>query len=318
MKVLFVGINPKFLLENEIEISAEHLPERVMVVRSLIEEPDLVVCVDVDDRALKLVRSLDRKKVATVLIVSEPKVVVPLNFHPYSLQAFDRVIRIGRPEHIPILPWPQRDFENYSKSFKKNSGTAILIQSRKYSFVKGQLYGLRIQLAATDPRVFVVGHRWNESALRTAIRLAIEFSRALGAEAEIDFHTFRTAFLRPVNILGPADSKTVAMEDFKVAVVIENSQEYMSEKLFDALVAGCIPVYVGPDLSQFGIPPTLFVRAEATVESVKLGISKALDMDYLAWHKQAIGFLSDYRTKKLWNGSTARFRILDAVFSPEN
>jgi hypothetical protein len=103
------------------------------------------------------------------------------------------------------------------------------------------------------------------------------------------------------------------MQDFKVAVVIENSQEYMSEKLFDAFVGGCIPVYVGPDLEVFGIPSSLYVTAEATPESVQRGISVALDMDFLVWRQAVMKFLMDEETMQLWGSNFAVRRVLDAA-----
>jgi hypothetical protein len=143
----------------------------------------------------------------------------------------------------------------------------------------------------------------------------IELGRALRAGVAIDWQTCISGFKKPLNLLGPAVSKKVAMEEFKVAVVIENSQEYMSEKLFDALVGGCIPVYVGPNLGIFGIPPTLYVRADATLDSVKLGISAALEMDYVIWQNQVERFLTDDKTRQLWSPDFARLRILNLALA---
>jgi hypothetical protein len=42
--------------------------------------------------------------------------------------------------------------------------------------------------------------------------------------------------------------------------VIENSPDYVSEKLFDVLVHGVVPLYVGPPLEEFGIPSSLVVQ----------------------------------------------------------
>jgi hypothetical protein len=89
----------------------------------------------------------------------------------------------------------------------------------------------------------------------------------------------------------------------------------MSEKLFDAFVGGCIPVYVGPDLGTFDIPPTLYVSADATLESVKRGISAALEMDYVSWQNQVKNFIGDEKTRELWSAGFARLRILNVAMT---
>lgn len=314
-RTLFVGINHRSFLGLENFGSENLLPSQMKLVSEPADDPDLIICIDVDQSALKLVRSMRRKSIPTVLIASEPSVVIPLNTHPKVRKEFDKVLQIGRPGQFPLLPWPQHSFENLVTSQNQDSGRVILIQSRKYSFVKGQLYSLRVGLASSDKRVFVVGHGWTESWWRTLGRLLVELGRALRAGAEVDWQTCISGFKTPLNLLGPAESKNVAMQEFQVAVVIENSQEYMSEKLFDAFVGGCIPVYVGPDLDQFYIPPTLYVSAEATLESVERGISIALEMDYVAWQTQVRSFLAEEKTRHVWSSGRARMRILNAALT---
>lgn len=315
IRTLFVGINHQSFLDLENFGNENPLPSQMKLISSPTEDPDLIICVDVDRSALKIVRSMRHKNVTKVLVASEPEVVVPLNSHPKVLKEFDKVLQIGRPGQFPLLPWPQHLFENPATAHKPDSGKAILIQSRKYSFVKGQLYSLRVVLASSDKRVFVVGRSWAETWYRTLGRLIVELGRALRAGVAIDWQTCISGFKTPVNLLGPAESKNVAMQEFKVAVVIENSQEYMSEKLFDAFVGGCIPVYVGPDLGAFGIPPTLYVSADATLDSVKRGISAALAIDYVTWQNQVKNFLAEEKTRELWSSGIARLRILKAAIT---
>jgi hypothetical protein len=193
----------------------------------------------------------------------------------------------------------------------------VLIQSAKYSFVKGQLYGLRIRLASTDERIDVYGYGWTEHSWRTWARLAVELVRAIKGGAKLDLSTFKTAFGRPLSYLGPVESKNVAMAKFKVAVVIENSQEYMSEKLFDAFFARCIPVYVGAELEPFGIPDSLYVRASPSQESVSEAISFALSMDYESWRSKVDAFLEDPQTREKWDGKSATRRILELALGLE-
>jgi hypothetical protein len=49
---------------------------------------------------------------------------------------------------------------------------------------------------------------------------------------------------------------------------MENEASYVSEKLFDALVYGCIPIYVGPNLEEFGIPQNVAFKIESNSTDV--------------------------------------------------
>lgn len=70
----------------------------------------------------------------------------------------------------------------------------------------------------------------------------------------------------PVHALGQCDnntpwpagdpSKVQVMRKYKFCVAMENSirQDYVTEKLWDALIAGCIPVCLGSSTAQQIIP----------------------------------------------------------------
>ena len=81
------------------------------------------------------------------------------------------------------------------------------------------------------------------------------------------------------------------MAQYKASLVIENSQDYMSEKVLDSLSSATIPIYCGADLSKFGIPENLYVRCEANVESITAATNLAMKMDYLAWRQDLLTWL---------------------------
>jgi hypothetical protein len=61
----------------------------------------------------------------------------------------------------------------------------------------------------------------------------------------------------------PVDDKTALMRDYKFAIAFENGAYpgYVTEKIIDAIVAGCIPVYLGaPDIAHY-VPEACFIQA---------------------------------------------------------
>ena len=55
------------------------------------------------------------------------------------------------------------------------------------------------------------------------------------------------------------------LQDYTFALIIENcdAHGYVSEKLYDALMAGCVPLYFGSPAAQHALPPEAFVDIRA-------------------------------------------------------
>jgi hypothetical protein len=62
---------------------------------------------------------------------------------------------------------------------------------------------------------------------------------------------FSHFFYKYPEYIGRVDDKFNAFSKYKYALIIENEADYVSEKLFDAIAAGCVPIYVGPNLSRY-------------------------------------------------------------------
>ena len=74
--------------------------------------------------------------------------------------------------------------------------------------------------------------------------------------------------MRPTNWLGPVEDKLTAFSRAQWTVIIENSPDYVSEKLIDAVVARAAPIYVGPKLETFGFPANIAIACAPTSNSV--------------------------------------------------
>jgi hypothetical protein len=318
-RILFTGLNrprEKIALGlDNLLTSSEQLG--LEVVSSLSAAPQKVICVDWDPLDFTFIRWIKKNKKTATLVINEPLVVIPEHSKKNLRGLFKNVVEVGRPHFRPIVPWPQAWISKSGVHDSKFPDRAVLIQSAKYSFVRGQLYGLRIRLASSEQRIDVFGHGWNESRWRTLARLCVELARATRGMVKLDFSTLNTAFKRPINYLGSVESKMAGMSKYKVAVVIENSQEYMSEKLFDAFFGRCIPVYVGAELEPFGIPESLYVKADPNQKSVSDAISLALSMDYHSWRSQVDEFLGNPDTISKWDGKKANKRILEIALGVE-
>jgi hypothetical protein len=121
----------------------------------------------------------------------------------------------------------------------------------------------------------------------------------------IDFHLYGIGWDQPIQGFGPdyhqvalkvykgiipADlqRKREVMSDFKFAICFENCAfpGYVTEKIFDCFLAGCIPVYFGaPDIADF-VPPQAFVdyrrfKDYAELDRFLRGMTKVQARGYL-------------------------------------
>ena len=86
----------------------------------------------------------------------------------------------------------------------------------------------------------------------------------------------------------------------------------MTEKLFDAWFAGCIPVFVGPLVKPIGIPEDLVVEAAPDLKSVQTAIQVALEVDIHDFHVRLEDFLHSKEALE-WKAELAIAKVLAEV-----
>jgi len=83
----------------------------------------------------------------------------------------------------------------------------------------------------------------------------------------------------------------------------------MTEKLFDAWFAGCVPVFVGPPVRGMDVPEHLVVESNPDIESVKTAIDLALSVDIQQFQEELESFLLS-RAALEWQAERAILKIL--------
>lgn len=305
-RVWLGGINPPApFLRNEIS-GVQFLP--IQGLETFLNEhqkDDMVLISDVNSLAIKCLQKAEGSLKKAILIRNEPNVVCPDNYDPNVTHHFDEVVDIGRllPDTSFTMPyaivWPSSSsLKDYLGKTKQEA--VVFMNSNKLSFIKGELYWLR-RKALKRIEITLFGPGWNSSVFRRLKVLVAEFFIFARSKEEFSWNAAKFWFARYKNYMGLADDKLAALSDFKVALTIENSADYMSEKLMDALLAGCIPVYVGPEPSKFEIPGELVYRAEPNLESIRANIALALAADLEDWRNKAALFLENDVTRIYWS-----------------
>jgi alpha(1,3/1,4) fucosyltransferase len=215
-----------------------------------------------------------------ILMMFEPEVVAPYWYRrirgalpPFAaIYTHDRsLVARGAPFsylHIPHSP-PQGLLP------QTRTDTLVMINARKYpQSGKGELYSERERVvqwfARHDRQIAVYGRGWTKADWRHPV------------------FALRTPALRKVE-RGPVESKFDVLVRARFAVCFENmrSPGYISEKLFDCLACGAIPIYYGdPEITRT-------IPADAIVDYQRMRGPEELDR-----HLEAIDSRTEERMRQ--------------------
>lgn len=303
------------------EVNPSSLEGYLSKVGRIASDADLVytaLFADFDDDSRKLMNSLP-KGVSQVLVRNEPRVVRPQNHRPSLLSRMDLIVDVGRPPASGVLRvnWPQTwDITRVGgllDSKLKRLDAVVMINANKISFVKGELYSLRRQLACNSSRIHTWGHAWDISTKEKAIKALKELVIAVRNLETISYSALNGWFSSPKKFQGVSQNKLSTLAEYDYAIVVENSLEFMTEKLFDSLFAGTLPIYVGPPLASFGIPNFVAVEAEANLDSVLAAIETASKVDLFAWRKKLVKWLESERVEHEWASEYVLAKIISLI-----
>ena len=315
MRIFFTGKNARQGLKDTDPTSLVSVASAlgITVSENLSPSDDLLVCADFDVAAQRQAKRAKRIGVPTCLIVNEPAVVIPQHAQDRVLKQFDRTIYIGRPTQDPKLKWPQT--WTHLRDSSERMDRAVVVNADKWSYIRGQHYWLRSAISSSDSRVDVFGPGWSRPGRVRLAHRVYELARTLASRTLPTFKGLSVILQRPRNYLGLAADKIATMSKYKVAIVIENSSELITEKLFDAWFAGCIPVYVGPGIPYFDLPGGLIVDGgSGSLAALQEGLEEAFSRDHHE-HMVALRVFLESSEAKKWKSEQAIPAILKSVLS---
>ncbi len=240
----------------------------------------------------QLIRGLDACGVPIsrrVLAVWEPRVVSPHLYRQRALSCYAHVFapspEWAREVNGVPFPWPQSVIDSPlepADAWMKRANACVLVNANKFSAVRGEMYSLRRRaLARLDSHgipVDVVGPRW-ESPFSARWYHWSASAKVQIASLAIPSCTSASQFmLRPKNIMGEVLDKAEICSRYRIALVIENAPDFVSEKAFDASGSGCIVIYCGPELEPFGIDSRAVVRCKPTARAIAEAATGVLAM----------------------------------------
>lgn len=226
----------------------------------------------------------------------ENSLVRPLNAARDQLLRYRRVFTWNEDlidgEHFLRLPYPN-ELQAHTQEFERDLH-CVLIASNKALLRPDarNLHDRRVQVIrafeSLAPQAFsLYGRGWNQPAVRPGLlgrivkRLQYWRSRWAGTRATLPFPSYR----------GTVHAKDDVLRRARVAIAFENARApgYVTEKIFDCLRCGCIPVYIGPDNIDDYIPPDCYIDGDRFPNAAELVAHvMALDEEDFAAYRHAM------------------------------
>lgn len=234
-----------------------------------------------------------------ILVRLEPDSVFPAQYTERITKKYGLIISPGAPlepfDEKDFIGWPYQihlnpaeptasdpslsailNLEEFASLFtiqnwEKRKNLITLIAANKVSATSEANYELRRKLARTMPSSSFTlygplwkGPFWPKARHRLAVLFAALRQGSIPNLREI----YGNLFQEYPTSCGPIQDKHILMQDSKFALIIENSKRIVTEKMFDAVINGAIPLYFGPDLKSVGLPPGIAIEISGGDEEI--------------------------------------------------
>jgi hypothetical protein len=109
------------------------------------------------------------------------------------------------------------------------------------------------------------------------------------------------------------DDKHNLLKDSKFSLVIENSNSIVTEKLFDSILNGCIPIYIGADLDKAELPKGSAIPVDGdSIEITK--ILCTLNQDRVEQYLLEMSkFISSKKFLDVWGAKSVYSKVAQTV-----
>jgi len=307
---------------------------------------DFLLCINHNSRSYKKFLRKGNLASRTILIRTEPKSVYPTQYESRIEKLYGLVLTPGGINEscltTEFIPQPYQFQNNHGGpafsdpnlrlllqqsiqcgkfsrlNWDDRSKNVVMLASNKFSPCVNSGYSIRRKIArigADKNKLEIYGMYWKSSLFhKLHIFLAMfKFNLLSGYIPRFKLEQFGR--IRSVNIMGESVSKLELLDDSKFSLVVENSDECITEKLFDAFFLGVIPIYIGPKIGELGIPEETFIQIDWDLSNFSSVFTSLNELDVESY-LDAIGtfissdnFWSKWHEDSVYNDIVCRINI---------
>ena len=276
---------------------------------------DHFISIDHSKKNLKIVRS----KVSSenrYLVLRESRSVKPDQFKSRNIRKYKYVFSCARTFDEKIATHFYNDgfllLERHNNnSISRPEKSICLVNENKFSLHKSANYSLRQhaikQLIKSDFKITIAGENWKRGYSYYVMQQIKSIVFLLKNLTLFDIRKIRKPFRRiesnHCNFVGFVDNKITFMNGFRYALIIENDNYRPTEKIFDALKAGCIPIYFGPMFAPNEVPSDIFIRIDTPEGFANLikQLKNLTEYEYVTMRARGQTWISSDTTYDRWS-----------------
>jgi len=234
-------------------------------------EFDIVIVLDYPEREAPLLERLFAAGKVCLLVILESEIIVSANWNPDNYRGFRRVFS-WNPIHNkahgcrdlplaqnlaavqPVVPLQQRKFACLMASHKRSKDARELYTTRRKI--------IRWYEKNASDQFDLFGFGWDSVEYRFSERIR-KYCPPISRWVLPPFPSFR----------GSVKNKRSALSQYQFNYCLENVRDipgYISEKIFDAMAAGCIPLYWGDKTAKDSIPSDCWIDVSSFANTKEL------------------------------------------------
>ena len=314
------------------------------MTETTIENCDSLIFVNYNKQSYKKYKKLGKKIENLVLIRLEPEAVFPFQYRKSLENRFGLIIDPGRKiekaNHADFIGWPYKynlnpsipnhndpelkfainkavtsgffDFENWSQKIDK----IVLIAANKVSPTAKSNYKIRRKISKqlSSHEIDIYGDLWGSTLVRKFLyRVSVGlYALKVGFLPNI-IELYGGFFSKYASFMGKPQNKHLIIQKYKFSLVIENSSNYCSEKIFDAIINGSIPIYIGPKNTEILLPNNLYYSCDGSVSEIREILSSIRENNVNDMLKSMKDFLQSKYFAENWSSDEVYVKIAKKI-----
>ncbi len=257
-----------------------------------------------------------------MLVVYEPNAVHPLQHRLKTRLLYSRTLvaaprQVISPADVYVKPGTlgtrsQIEARSRKIQYDKRLFSVGILNENKFSFVPGNLYKYRVtsikSLAQGGIDVHLGGGTWRNGFLYNMRGQFLALGSLLKNRLHFDLREFNLGLgsWKNLTLHGRVPDSIDFFLPYEFALIIENDPDYISEKLLNAVQAGCVPLFVGPPLQEFDLPAEMAIQISQTRDSALKAVRHLSEEQREKVKIAGRKFLASEKQRQQW--SNARYQ----------
>ena len=267
----------------------------VVVNQKFGQTIDALICHGYSKKALNEAKKSKVPKNRMVLVLWEPPITHPKLHSDKFLANFGHIYapskEWAKSYSTKYFKWPVGKIKtNMLKNFNTRYKKVVIIQSNKVALLRGENYSLRRDVLFESLRLKIPitlhGSGWGKLPIREIGKALLNL--LLNINKGISIYGLKYTNSKYRYYCGISNNKYKTLKKYRFSIVIENHSSYISEKIFDSLNSGCITLYIGPKLEDYGLDKNTAIQLDPSSASILNLIENLLklnDKEILKLHK---------------------------------